>query len=70
MDVKYNPLKHIPDPSLQAYFMLVLFTIWSVAFGLIAIFWLGFIGYNIMTSIIVHLHNYPISFYKCGFHRC
>ena len=29
--------------------------IWSVAFGLIAIFWLGFIGYNIMTSIIVHL---------------
>ena len=55
MDVKYNPLKHIPDPSLQTYFMLVLFTIWSVAFGLIAIFWLGFIGYNIMTSIIVHL---------------
>ena len=47
MDVKYNPLKHIPDPSLQTYFMLVLFTIWSVAFGLIAIFWLGFIGYNI-----------------------
>ena len=55
MNVKYNPLKHIPDPSLQTYFMLVLFTIWSVAFGLIAIFWLGFIGYNIMTSIIVHL---------------
>ena len=55
IDVKYNPLKHIPEPSLQAYFMLVLFTIWSVAFGLIAIFWLGFIGYNIMTSIIVHL---------------
>ena len=55
MDVKYNPLKHIPDPSLQTYFMLILFTIWSVAFGLIAIFWLGFIGYNIMTSIIVHL---------------
>ena len=55
MDVKYNPLRHIPDPSLQTYFMLVLFTIWSVAFGLIAIFWLGFIGYNIMTSIIVHL---------------
>ena len=55
MDAKYNPLKYIPDPSLQTYFMLILFTIWSVAFGLIAIFWLGFIGYNIMTSIIVHL---------------
>ena len=55
MDVRYNPLKYIPDPSLQTYFMLILFTIWSVAFGLIAIFWLGFIGYSIMTSIIVHL---------------
>ena len=30
MDVRYNPLKYIPDPSLQTYFMLVLFTIWSV----------------------------------------
>ena len=27
MDVRYNPLKYIPDPSLQTYFMLVLFTI-------------------------------------------
>ena len=54
MDVKYNPLKYIPDPSLQTYFMLVLFTIWSVTFGLIAIFWLGFIEYSILASIIVH----------------
>ena len=23
MDVRYNPLKYIPDPSLQTYFMLV-----------------------------------------------
>ena len=55
MDVRYNPLKNIPDPSLQTYFMLVLFSIWSVAFGIIAIFWLGFINYNIITSIFVHL---------------
>ena len=55
MNVKYNPLKHIPDPSLQTYFLLILFSIWSVAFGLIAIFWLGFIEYNIITSIIIHL---------------
>jgi len=54
MDVRYNPLKYIPDPSLQTYFMLVLFTIWSVTFGLIAIFWLGFLGYSIVTSILVH----------------
>ena len=24
MDIRYNPLKYIPDPSLQTYFMLVL----------------------------------------------
>ena len=30
MDVRYNPLKYIPDPSLQTYFMLVLFVVWSV----------------------------------------
>jgi len=54
MDVKYNPLKYIPDPSLQTYFMLVLFTIWSMTFGFIAIFWLGFIEYSILASILVH----------------
>ena len=53
MDVRVNPLKHV-DPSLQTYFMLVLFTIWSISFGLIAIFWLGYIGYSIPTSIFVH----------------
>ena len=53
MDIRFNPLKHI-DPSLQTYFMLVLFTIWSISFGLIAIFWLGYIGYSIPTSILVH----------------
>ena len=26
MDNRYNPLKYIPDPSLQTYFTLVLFT--------------------------------------------
>ena len=55
MDVKYNPLKHVTSPSLQAYFMLVLFSIWCVFFGLIAIFYLGFINYSILASIIIHL---------------
>ena len=54
MDVRYNPLKHV-EPSLQTYFMLVLFSIWSAAFGFIAIFWLGFLGYDILTSILVHV---------------
>ena len=55
MDVKYNPLKYVADPSLQSYFMLVLFTIWSVAFGFIATYYLGWLGYSTVTSVAVHL---------------
>ncbi len=54
MDVRYNPLKYVPEPSLQAYFMLVLFCMWSAFFGLIAIYYMGFINYDIVTSIIIH----------------
>ena len=55
MDVRYNPLKYVPDPSLQAYFMLVLFVMWSAFFGLIAVFYMGLINYSIVTSIFVHM---------------
>jgi uncharacterized membrane protein (DUF485 family) len=55
MSVKFNPLKYVPDPSRQAYFMLVLFTLWSVSFGLIATYYLGWLGYSIVTSMVVHL---------------
>ncbi len=55
MDVKYNPLKYIPDPSLQTYFMLVLFTVWSVFFGFLAANYLGFFNYNTLISIIIHI---------------
>lgn len=55
MDVRYNPLKYIPDPSLQTYFMLVLFVAWSIFFGLFAANYLGWFGYNIVASIIVHV---------------
>ena len=54
MDTRYNPLRFIPDPSLQTYFMLVLFTIWSVTFGFIATYYIGWYGYDTVTSIIVH----------------
>ena len=54
MNVKYNPLKHITSPSLQTYFMLVLFSIGCVFFGLIAIYYMGFINYSIVTSIVIH----------------
>ena len=55
MDVRYNPLKHIPDPSLQTYFMLVLFVIWSVFFGSLAANYLGFFNYNTIVSIVIHI---------------
>ena len=55
MDVKYNPLKYIPDPSLQTYFMLVLFTVWSVFFGFLAANYLGFFNYNTLVSIFIHV---------------
>jgi hypothetical protein len=55
MDVKYNPLRHIPDPSLQTYFMLVLFTIWSVFFGFLAANYLGLFNYNTLASIAIHV---------------
>ena len=54
MDARYNPLRYIPDPSLQTYFMLVLFTMWSVYFGFFASVYMGWLGYNTVTSIIVH----------------
>jgi hypothetical protein len=55
MDVRYNPLKHVPDPSLQTYFMLVLFTVWSVFFGFLAANYLGFLNYNTVASIVIHI---------------
>ena len=54
MDVKYNPLKYVPDRCVQAYFMLVLFIAWSLFFGVLAVNYLGFFDYNVVVSIIVH----------------
>ena len=54
MDNRYNPLKWIPDPSLQMYFTLVLFTMWSVYFGFVASYYMGWLGYDTITSLIVH----------------
>ena len=55
MDVRYNPLKYVPDPSLQAYFMLVLFVMWSIFFGFLAANYLGWFGYNTLASVIIHV---------------
>ena len=61
MDANVNPLKYIPDPSLQTYFMLVLFVMWSVYFGFLAgNYW---IGYNTVMSIVVHVAIFvPLAF--------
>ena len=55
MDNRYNPLRHIGDPSLQLYFTLVLFTVWSVYFGFLGSYYIGWLGYDTVTSIIVHI---------------
>ena len=55
MDNRYNPLRYIPDPSLQMYFTLVLFTMWSVYFGFVASYYMGWLGYNTIVSIVVHI---------------
>lgn len=54
MDARYNPLKYVKDESLRTYFMLVLFTIWSVFFGFLAANYLGFFNYNTVASIFIH----------------
>jgi Trk-type K+ transport system membrane component len=54
MDARFNPLKYIPDPSLQAYFTLVLFVMWSCYFGLVATVYMGF-NYDVITSIVIHM---------------
>ena len=51
----FDGFLNIPDPSLQTYFMLVLFTIWSVFFGFLAANYLGFFNYNTVISIIIHV---------------
>jgi len=55
MDARFNPLRFIPDPVLQTYFMLVLFVMWSAFFGMIAMYYMGYMGYDIVTSIFVHM---------------
>ena len=62
MDVRYNPLKYIPDPSLQTYFMLVLFVVWSIFLGLVAA---NYLGGLVITLWLVLL--YIVLFYHLAF---
>lgn len=55
MDLRFNPLRFIPDPVLQGYLLMALFVMWSAFFGLIAIYYMGWVGYSIPVSIGVHM---------------
>ena len=55
MDVRYSLMKYILTPSIQTYFMLVLFIIWSIFFGFLFTNYLGWFGYNTVASIIIHV---------------
>jgi len=55
MDLRYNPLRYIPDTVMQGYLLMALFVMWSGFFGLIAIYYIGWLGYSIPVAIGVHL---------------
>ena len=55
MDNRYNPLRHVKDPSIQAYLTIVLFVMWSCYFGIVAAYYMDWLGYSIVTSIWVHM---------------
>ena len=55
MDARYNPLRHIGDPSIQSYFTLALFIVWSGYFAIIAWTYIGWESYSIVWSIWLHM---------------
>ena len=55
MDLRYNPLRHIKDPSIQMYFYLALFIMWSGYFSVVAWTWLSWDNYSVVGSIVIHL---------------
>ena len=70
MDNRYNPLRFITDKPFQTYITLVLFVMWSAFFGLVAIYYIGWIEYSIVTSIAIHLSILvPIIFTNIAFYQ-
>lgn len=55
MDMRYNPLRHVKDPSIQMYIYLALFIMWSGYFGVLAWTYLDWVNYSITQSIFIHL---------------
>jgi len=55
MDNRYSPLRHIHDLSIQGYFTMALFIMWSGYFGVVALHYMNWIGYSIVWSIIIHM---------------
>ena len=50
MDLRYNPLRFIPDPILQGYLLMALFVMWCLFFGLIAFYHLVWFGYRLFVK--------------------
>ena len=55
MDNRYNPLRHIHDPSIQTYFTMALFIMWSCYFGVVAWTYMDWENYSIVASIFIHI---------------
>ena len=55
MDNRYNPLRHIADPSIQSYFTLALFIMWSGYFAHYSMDmdWLGVL-LNRVVDMVTH----------------
>ena len=55
MDMRYNPLRHVRDPSIQMYLYLALFVMWSGYFAVVAWTWIGWETYSVTWSIFIHI---------------
>ncbi|GIS25439.1 MAG: hypothetical protein CM15mP126_6820 [Gammaproteobacteria bacterium] len=54
MDVRYNPLKYIPDPSLKNLFYACVVYSMEHILWVFAANYLGWFGYNTVVSIVIH----------------
>ena len=59
MDNRFNPLRHIADPSIQAYFTMVLFIMWSAYFALLAWTYIGWDSYSTVSYTQLTLPTTP-----------
>ena len=70
MDNRYNPLKYIPDPSLRYIYTCFICNVECIL-RIVASYYMGWLGYSIVTSIIVHVAVIlPVAFTNAVILRC